>query len=101
MSKKWLEDNVWHHFNSKSAEKPLAKEIISSLMMDSTQERRINEHSDELLCIAWDYVLKNPKKYDRTCDDIQIMTMTLKHHEITKQVEGGRLMAKSRNRNRY
>ena len=28
------------------------------------EEKDINEHSDELLCdIAWDYVLKNPKKY--------------------------------------
>ena len=28
------------------------------------EEKDINGHSDELLCdIAWDYVLKNPKKY--------------------------------------
>ena len=28
------------------------------------EEKDINEHNDELLCdIAWDYVLKNPKKY--------------------------------------
>ena len=28
------------------------------------EEKDNNEHSDELLCdIAWDYVLKNPKKY--------------------------------------